>query len=98
MRRWLPWCCLVLAGCSTHPGAGFLDHVFQGKVRVNPQTPPHGGVCVPQGECGIPAAPVAPIAPVTPVPVGAPIFPGAAPGISPAPPGFVPPPPPAPLR
>jgi hypothetical protein len=96
VRRWLPLCCLLLAGCSTHPGADFLDYWFPGKVRAEPQALPHGGVCLPQGGLGgpgVPATPVIPVAPVPSVPIGPPVFPGAAEA-----PGFVPPPPPAPLR
>jgi hypothetical protein len=97
VRPWLTLCCLLLAGCSTHPGADFLDYWFPGKVRGDPQTAPHGGVCLPQGGLGGPGvpAPAIPIAPVSPVPIGPPVFPGAGPAE--APPGFIPPPPPAPL-
>ncbi len=91
MKRLLPMLVLALAGCSSHPGADFLDRVFPGRVRFDPKTPPFGGVCIPQ------AAPPAPTAtpgiPILPVPVGPPpaVFPGA-----PPPPAVPPPPSPPP--
>jgi hypothetical protein len=95
MRRLMPILCVLLAGCSTHPCADFLDHFFPGRVYADPQTAPHGGVCIPQG------APLCPGVPGTPgtVPLGPPVFPGTVPPTpTPIPPagGLIPPPPPPP--
>jgi len=101
MRRFWSICCLLLAGCSTHPCADFLDHFFPGRVRADPATPPRGGVCIPQGAPLCPGAAVGPGAPGIPVPLGAPVFPG---GVPPTPTplgpegGIIPPPPPPPPR
>ncbi len=80
MRRAAPLLLLLLAGCSTAPVADLMDFFAPGRARVG-QTPPIGGVCIPQGgpivapgvPAAVPAAPVplvpaAPVAPVTPPP------------------------------
>ncbi len=92
MKRLLPILVLALAGCSSHPGAVFLDRVFPGRVRFDPKAPPFGGVCIPQAAPPPPTA--APGIPIFPVPVGPPppaVFPG-----TPPPPTVPPPLPPSP--
>lgn len=105
MRRVLPLLCLLLAGCSTHPGADFLDHFFPGKVRSDPRQLPYGGVCLPQGAPPGPGLPLVPSVPVPGVPVPgmptAPLFPGDGPPAAtlvPSTEPIPPPPPPPPPR
>jgi hypothetical protein len=87
MKRVLPLLFCLLAGCSSHPCANFLDWACPGRVRLDPKAPPYGGVCIPQGApigLGVPI-------PVTVTPPGPVIFPtGPNPGAVPPP---VPPPP-----
>src|SRR5262245_24607095 len=96
MRLCLPITLLILAGCSSHPGANFLDAFFPGRLQLDPKEPVRGGVCIPQG-----AAPALPVTPVVPVPAGpaGPVFPGTVPtpiggGLPPEPAPIPPPPPP----
>jgi hypothetical protein len=65
MKRAAPLVLLLLAGCSTAPVADVLDFFAPGRARVG-QTPPYGGVCIPQG--GSIVAPTVPAASGTPPP------------------------------
>jgi hypothetical protein len=72
MRRAAPLLLLLLAGCSTAPLADLLDFFSPGKLRGD-NTPPRGGVCIPQGGPIVaPAVPApAPVVPAVPVPPAA---------------------------
>jgi hypothetical protein len=74
MRRVAPFLCLMLAGCSNAPLAGFLDWVQPSRI------PPEPVPIVPSLPSPIPIAP----APQAPAPGWAP--PPAAPGWAPPPP------------
>jgi hypothetical protein len=71
---------VLLPGCSTTPIADLLDYFAPGRIGTE-QTPPYGGVCVPQ-------APGSPAGAPGPPPAGA--------LVPPAPPYVPPPAPPAP--
>jgi hypothetical protein len=81
---------LLLAGCSTHPIADFLDVTQPGRMYPN-EVSPYGGVCGPQGSVLAPGLtcppPVVPV-PAAPGPMGPPVVPPPVPlpGNAPAPP------------